>query len=124
MPDRDEQSALRAENARLIALLESHGIPVSNEAIFAVLAWMMLFGAAAAAMTLLMLATDLPFDIAFAALMASLNDIGPAVNHVGPAGTYQPLTDFQTWICTAAMLLGRLELLSVLVLFTAHPWRD
>ncbi|WP_418318491.1 TrkH family potassium uptake protein [Piscinibacter sakaiensis] len=98
--------------------------PVSNEAIFAVLAYMLLYGAAAAGMTLLMLATDLPFDTAFAAVMANLNNMGPAINQVGPAGTYQPLTDFQTWVLTIAMLLGRLELLSVLVLFTAHFWRD
>ncbi len=56
--------------------------------------------------------------------MANLNNMGPAVNHVGPAGTYQPLTDFQTWVCTFAMLLGRLELLSVLVLLTPQFWRD
>jgi trk system potassium uptake protein TrkH len=33
------------------------------------------------------------------------------------------LTDFQTWVCTLAMLLGRLELLSVLVLLTPSFWR-
>jgi trk system potassium uptake protein TrkH len=33
------------------------------------------------------------------------------------------LTDFQLWVCTFAMLLGRLELLTVLVLFTGAFWR-
>jgi len=42
---------------------------------------------------------------------------------VSPASNYASLTDFQTWVCTSAMLLGRLELLSVLVLFTAAYWR-
>ena len=37
--------------------------------------------------------------------------------------TYAALTDFQTWICSAAMLLGRLEMLSFLVLFTPGFWR-
>ena len=42
---------------------------------------------------------------------------------VGPAYNFGFLDEFQLWVCTAAMLLGRLELLSVLVLFTAQFWR-
>ena len=49
--------------------------------------------------------------------------MGPGLGAIGPAGTFAPLTDFQTWVCAAAMLLGRLELLSVLVLFTPQFWR-
>jgi trk system potassium uptake protein TrkH len=45
------------------------------------------------------------------------------LGNVGPAANYGSLTDFQTWVCTVAMMLGRLELLSVLVLFTAQFWR-
>jgi trk system potassium uptake protein TrkH len=36
---------------------------------------------------------------------------------------YGGLNDVQTWICSFAMMLGRLELLSVLVLFTPQFWR-
>ena len=42
---------------------------------------------------------------------------------VGPAGNYSSLTEFQTWVCSAGMLLGRIELLPVLVLFTPQFWR-
>jgi trk system potassium uptake protein TrkH len=42
---------------------------------------------------------------------------------VGPAVNYSGLTCFQTWVCSFAMLLGRLELLSLLVLFTPAFWR-
>jgi trk system potassium uptake protein TrkH len=42
---------------------------------------------------------------------------------VGPASNYQGLSDFQTWVCTLTMLLGRLELFAVLVLFTPAFWR-
>jgi trk system potassium uptake protein TrkH len=49
--------------------------------------------------------------------------MGPGLNEVGPAGNFQGLTDFQTWVCTFAMLLGRLEMLSFLVLFTPGFWR-
>ncbi len=114
----------RLLHPRMVRPVMLGGRAVSNESIFAVLAFMLLYGAAAAGLTLLMLATDLPFDTAFAAVIANLNNMGPAINHIGPAGTYAPLTDFQTWVCTVAMLLGRLELLSVLVLFTAQFWRE
>ena len=118
---REMQRLLHPRMVRPVMLGER---AVSHEAIYAVLAFMLLYGAAAVGLTLLMLSTDLPFDTAFAAVMASLNNMGPAVNQVGPAGTYQPLNDFQTWICTFAMLLGRLELLSVLVLLTPQFWRS
>jgi Trk-type K+ transport system membrane component len=42
---------------------------------------------------------------------------------VGPADNYSVLTDFQTWVCSTSMLLGRLEIFSVLVLFTPAYWR-
>ena len=49
--------------------------------------------------------------------------MGPGLNKVGPATNYAVLTDFQTWICTVAMLLGRLELFTLLVVFTPAFWR-
>lgn len=118
---REMQRLLHPRMVRPVILA---GRAVSNESIFAVLAFMLLYGASTSGLILLMLATDLPFDTAFAAVVANLNNMGPAINHIGPAGTYAALTDFQTWICTFAMLLGRLELLSVLVLFTPQFWRD
>ena len=42
---------------------------------------------------------------------------------VGPANHFGVLNDFQLWVLSFAMLLGRLELLSVLVLFTPQFWR-
>jgi trk system potassium uptake protein TrkH len=42
---------------------------------------------------------------------------------VGPAGNYASLSDFQTWVCSFAMLLGRLEIFSILILFTPTFWR-
>jgi len=56
-------------------------------------------------------------------VIASINNTGPGLNQVGPATTYEVLSDFQTWVCTATMLLGRLELLTVLVIFTPAFWR-
>ena len=100
------------------------GRPVANETIFAVLAFMLVYGVAIIVFTLVLMASGLSFDVGFSAAVASINNMGPGLGAIGPAGTFAPLTDFQTWVCAAAMLLGRLELLSVLVLFTPQFWRQ
>jgi trk system potassium uptake protein TrkH len=72
---------------------------------------------------MLLTATGLDFMTAFSAAVACVNNLGPGLGDVGPAMTYAVLTDFQTWICTVAMLLGRLELITVFVLLTPAFWR-
>lgn len=88
-----------------------------------VLAFIFLYFQTIAVLTFVMLLTGLELDTAFSSVLASVNNLGPGLGATGPAGNYQGLTDLQTWICTVAMLLGRLEIFSVLVLFTAAFWR-
>jgi trk system potassium uptake protein TrkH len=73
--------------------------------------------------TLLLVATNLDVVTAFSAAVACVNNTGPGLADVGPATTYAVLTDFQTWVCTFAMLLGRLELFTLLIVFTPVFWR-
>jgi len=96
---------------------------VPNQIVFAVLAFMSLYGASITIMTMLLLATGADFVTAFTAVIACITNTGPGLNQVGPATTYAVFTDFQIWVCSAAMLLGRLELFTVLVLFTPAFWR-
>ena len=99
------------------------GAVVPNQIVFAVLAFMSIYGACVITMTLLLVATGLDAISAFSAVIASINNTGPGLNQVGPATTYAVLTDFQTWVCTIAMLLGRLELFALLIIFTPAFWR-
>jgi len=96
---------------------------VSDRVMQAVIAYMMIYGASLVGLTMLLLFSGLDVVTAFTAVIACVNNIGPGLGDVGPAVNYGGLTDFQTWVCTFAMLLGRLELLSVLVLFTPQFWR-
>ena len=100
------------------------GQVIPNTIIYAVLAYLSLYLTSAVAMTLLLTASGLDFLSSVSAVIASLNNTGPGLAKVGPATTYAALTDFQTWVCTAAMLLGRLELMTLLVLFTPAFWRS
>jgi len=88
-----------------------------------VLAFMLVYGGVMVGATMLLLFSGLDVVSAFTAVVACINNTGPGLGQVGPSGNYQGLSDFQTWVCTATMLLGRLELLSVLVLFTPQFWR-
>jgi len=99
------------------------GRAVGDRVIQSVIAFMMIYGATLTAFTMALLFTGLDPVTAFTAVIACVNNIGPGLGDVGPAVNYGGLTDLQTWICTFAMLLGRLELLSVLVLFTPQFWR-
>ena len=118
---RRELTRLVHPAARLPVKLAGQVVP--NNVIYAVLAFAFLYVFAIIVMTLLMTASGLEVITAFSAVVASINNTGPGLNQVGPATTYAVLTDFQTWICTIAMLLGRLELLTVLVVFTRAFWR-
>jgi len=99
------------------------GHPIENNIIFAVLAFMLVYGGTISVMTMLLAATGLDFVTAFSAVVACINNLGPGLGQVGPATNFAVLDDFQTWLCSAAMLLGRLELLTVLVLFSPAFWR-
>ena len=88
-----------------------------------IIAFMMVYGATLVVLTMLLVFSGQDVVTAFTAVVACLNNIGPGLGNVGPALNYASLSDFQTWVCTFAMMLGRLELLSLLVLFTPQFWR-
>lgn len=88
-----------------------------------VLAFIFLYFMTTAVLTFALLATGLDFVSSFGAIVATINNTGPGLGVVGPFKTYHSLTTLQTWICTLSMLLGRLEIFSVVVLFTPAFWR-
>ena len=99
------------------------GQVVPGHIIFGVLAFFFAWVATLVVATLLLAASGLEPLTALSAAVASLCNIGPGLNEVGPGSTFGSLSDFQTWVCTAVMLLGRLEILTVLILFTPAYWR-
>ncbi len=99
------------------------GSVVPNNIVFAVLGFIFLYFMTVATLTFVLLISGLDFISAFSAIIACINNAGPGLGVVGPAGNYGVLTDFQTWVCTIAMLVGRLEIFTVLILFTPHFWR-
>jgi trk system potassium uptake protein TrkH len=99
------------------------GKVVPNNIVFAVLGFIFLYFMTVATLTFALLISGLDFISAFSAIIACINNAGPGLGVVGPASNYGALTDFQTWVCTIAMLVGRLEIFTVLILFTPQFWR-
>jgi len=114
---------VRILHPRAVNPVRLGGLPVANKVIFSILAFMIVYGAAVIGMTLLLMLSGMDGLTAFTAVLATINNTGPGLGDVGPASNFAALTDFQTWICTFAMLIGRLELFTVLVLFTPEFWR-
>jgi trk system potassium uptake protein len=114
---------VRIVHPRVVNPVTLGGQNVPQAVLTAVLAYMLVYGASITGLTLVMLFTGLDVVTGFTAIVASVNNIGPGLGEVGPAVNFQSLNGLQTWICTFAMLLGRLELLAVLVLFTPQYWR-
>jgi trk system potassium uptake protein TrkH len=114
---------LRTIHPRIYNPVKLSEIPVSNATVFAVLAYVFMYASCVIVLTLLLTASGLDVISGFSAAVASLNNTGPGLGEVGPATTYANLTDTQTWICSFAMLLGRLELFTLLVVLTPAFWR-
>jgi trk system potassium uptake protein TrkH len=76
-----------------------------------------------AILIVMLAATGLDFTTATTGALANLTNVGPALGDViGPAGNYSTVNDTAKWILSLAMLLGRLEILAVLVIFTPVFW--
>ena len=89
----------------------------------AVLGFIFLYFMTVALLTFALLVSGLDFDSSFSAIVAAINNTAHGLGTVGPVRNYHSLTVFQTWVCTVAMLLGRLEIFSVIVLLTPAFWR-
>ncbi|HYB33003.1 MAG TPA: potassium transporter TrkG [Steroidobacteraceae bacterium] len=99
------------------------GRPVPESVGPAVLAFIFLYFMTIAVLTFTMLLTGMDFDSSFSAVIASVNNTAHGFGPPGAVRNLHSLSPEQIWICTAAMLLGRLEIFSVIVLFRPAYWR-
>ncbi|ACB36323.1 cation transporter [Leptothrix cholodnii SP-6] len=118
-----QRELIRIVHPRAVVPVTLGGQVVPQQVLISVIAYMLAYGAVTLIASLMLLFTGLDMVSAVTAVIACINNTGPGLGQVGPSGNYQGLSDVQTWICSATMLLGRLELLSLLVLFTPTFWR-
>jgi trk system potassium uptake protein TrkH len=114
---------VRIIHPRVINPVTLGGAVIPMSVMTAVLGFMLIYGAVTMSLSMLLLLSGLDIVTAFSAVIATVNNIGPGLGEVGPSGNYGGLNPFQLGVLSFAMMLGRLELLSVLVLFSSHFWR-
>jgi trk system potassium uptake protein TrkH len=117
---------------QLKRLLHPHGVfvpyynrkPVPEGVPASVMSFFFLFALCFALVTLALSFVGLDFMTAMSGAATSISNMGPGLGDIiGPAGTFKPLPDAAKWILIVSMLVGRLEIFTVLVLFTPHFWR-
>ncbi len=113
---------LRLVHPNAMMSIKLNGKPVPDAVIHAVWAFFSLYVLCYVSLSVLLSATGLDWTTAFGAVAACLNNLGPGIG--GVAATYADVPDAGKWILVFAMLLGRLELMTLLVLFTAAFWRS
>jgi trk system potassium uptake protein len=112
-----------------VAPLRVNGATVDERALRAIIVFVLLYLGVCAAGTVVVLVDSslrgiglTPFE-ALAAGASLLGGVGPGLGFAGPMGSFEPFSDLSTIVLTALMYLGRLEIVPVLVLFTASHWR-
>ena len=96
---------------------------VSQDIIHLVMAFFLFYVLTFFAGTFVMTLLGLDFDTAIGAAIATLGNIGPGIGGVGPVENYADLPVAAKWISTFLMLLGRLELFTVMILFSPAFWK-
>ncbi len=92
---------------------------MNNVLAFAVL-YMIIFGLS----TVVLMIVEPDLETAMGAVASSLGNIGPGLGKVGPMFSYSEVHPFGKWFLSFLMLLGRLELFTILVIFSPAFWKE
>ena len=97
---------------------------ISETIVFNVLAFFILYMLSFIIGALVLSAIGLDFVSALGVSASSLGNIGPALGNFSPVDTFESMPALGKWWCSFLMLIGRLELFTVLILFTPFFWRN
>ena len=102
-----------------------NGQPVSQPKINSLLAFFAIFTLMVLLSTTIMIAAGIDNTNAITIALSCISNVGPSLgSQIGPEMSWSQLPDYIKWTCTFLMLVGRLEIMSVLVLFTRGFWKD
>jgi len=108
-----------------VASVHSGRGTVSEETLDVVLLFFTAFILLWSLLTVALTLTGVDFLTAMSGILTALANVGPGLGPIiGPAGNFDPLPDTAKWILSFAMLLGRLEIFTVLVLLSPAFWRE
>lgn len=96
---------------------------ISPSIVSTVLAFCFIYIAIIVISTLLMMAMEVGAEESMGCVISSIGNMGPGLGKTGPAYSWNALPDAAKWLLSFLMLLGRLELFTVLLLFTPDFWK-
>lgn len=101
-----------------------NGKALSNTIVFNILGFFILYMLSFIVGAVGLAALGLDFDTAIGGALSSLGNVGPAFGDLSPVNNFAGLPDLGKWWCSFLMLIGRLELFTVLILLTPFFWRN
>jgi trk system potassium uptake protein TrkH len=113
----------RLIHPRAIIPVRYNNISVGKDIIFNVMAFLLFYIAIFVAATIVMTLVGLDFLTAMGSVATCLGNVGPAIEGVGPADNFAHIPDAGKWILSFLMMLGRLELFTVLIIFSPAFWK-
>ncbi|OOZ41260.1 potassium transporter [Solemya pervernicosa gill symbiont] len=111
----------RLVHPNAVLLIKVGNTPMPEKVVDAVWGFFAIYVASFTVMMLTLMATGLDQVTAFSAVAACMNNLGPGLGDVG--SNYADISDLAKWVLSFAMLLGRLEIFTLLVLLTPTFWR-
>lgn len=98
--------------------------PISNEVISSVLGFFFIFIICFGVLTLALGLLGLDFVTAISSAATAMSNVGPGLGRiVGPSGTFHSFPDAAKWLLAFGMLVGRLEVFTVIILFSRQFWK-
>ncbi len=113
----------RLVHPRAVIPLKLDGRPVPESVLGGIWGFFLLFVSLMVLAALILAGMGLDLVTSFAASVACIGNIGPGLGDVGPANNYADLPLAAKWVLTFCMLLGRLEIYTVIILITPDFWR-
>ena len=113
----------RIIHPRAVTTLKLNGLPVPEEILSSIWGFFILYIGIFVTASLVMAGLGLDFVSSFASVAASLGNIGPGLGVVGPVENYSTIPVAGKWVLVLCMLLGRLEIYTVLALLAPAYWR-
>ena len=99
------------------------GTAIPQNIVFNILSFFVIYMGIFISGSVILTFLGLDFESAIGATTSSLGNIGPAIGSVSPVNNFAHLSDPAKWFCSFLMVIGRLELFTVLILFTPFFWK-
>jgi trk system potassium uptake protein TrkH len=113
----------RMLHPRQVSIVKLNGRPVPTSVIYKVMAMFAIYVILIFLMNFILQMLGLDIESAFGTAISAFSNTGPGLGLTGPAFTWASVPDAGKWLLAFAMLMGRLEIFTLLIVFTPLFWR-